>query len=176
MSVKLTLKNVRFSYVNVWEPKSINGGDEKYSVSLLISNTDTAQIAAIKKAVATIKSETEYLKKGVVKLPLRNGDEEREDDEVYKGHMFLNAVSNTPPGVVDAKVKPITDRSEFYSGCYGHVTITLYPFNKDGNKGIAVGLNNLMKVKDGERLDGISTAEDDFSDFLDDTASDDFLD
>ena len=27
---------VRFSYAHVWEPSSINGGDEKYSVSIII--------------------------------------------------------------------------------------------------------------------------------------------
>lgn len=46
---------------------------------------------------------------------------------------------------------------------YGRASINFYAFNSNGNKGIACGLNNLQKMKDGEALGGKSRAEDDFA-------------
>ena len=68
--------------------------------------------------------------------------------------------------------QPILERSEVYSGVYGRASINLYAFNSTGNKGIACGLNNLQKIRDGEPLGGKSRAEDDF----DTDDEDDFLD
>ena len=102
-----------------------------------------------------------------LKLPLRDGDTEREDDEVYAGKYFINANAKTKPGIVDKGGNPIIDTTEFYSGCYGHASITFYAFNTSGNKGIACGLNNLMKTRDGEMLGGRASAEDDFADLID---------
>lgn len=92
-------------------------------------------------------------------------------DEAYKGHYFINANSNTPPQIVDRAVKPILDRSEVYSGCYARVSLSFYAFNSNGNKGVACGLGNIQKVRDGEPLGGRTNAADDFA-TLDD---DDFL-
>ena len=159
---------VRLSYANVWEPKSINGGDEKYSVSLIIPKSDTETIKAINKAVdAAIKEGVgkfggKIPNKASLKLPLRDGDAER-DDEAYRDSYFVNANSTTAPQIVDAKVQPILDRDEVYSGCFARVSITFYAFNSNGNKGIACGLGNIQKVADGDPLGSRSTAEDDFT-------------
>ena len=108
-----------------------------------------------------------------IKTPLRDGDLERPDDEAYKNAYFINANSATAPGIVDADRQPILERSELYSGVYGRASINLYAFNSNGNKGIACGLNNLQKIRDGEPLGGKSRAEDDFATADDE---DDFLD
>ena len=101
--------------------------------------------------------------KAALKLPLRDGDLER-DDEAYKGAYFVNANSTTAPQIVD--------RAEVYSGCYARVSINFYAFNSNGNRGIACGLGNIQKVRDGEPLGGRSSAADDFStDFDDDFLS-----
>lgn len=73
---------------------------------------------------------------------------------------------------VDADRNPILTRSEVYSGVYGRASITFYAFNSPGNRGIACGLNNLQKIRDGEPLGGKASAESDFDtdddeDFLD---------
>ena len=159
---------VRLSYANVWEPKSINGGEEKYSVSLIIPKSDKKTIDAINAAVdAAIKEGVgkfggKIPNKAALKLPLRDGDTERED-EAYKDSFFVNANSTTPPQIVDSKVQPILDRSEVYSGVYARVSITFYAFNSNGNRGIACGLGNIQKVRDGEPLSSRSNAEDDFT-------------
>ncbi len=176
---KVITGKVRFSYANVFEPKSINGSDEKYSTSILIDKKDTKTIKAIRNAIEAAKQAgvSKFGGKIPAKLkePLRDGDEEREDDENYQGKYFINANAKTKPGLVDKKGRPIIDSTEFYSGCYGYASITFYAFNSNGNKGIACGLNNLMKTDDGEPLGGRSRAEDDFANLITED-EDDFLD
>ena len=168
---KVVTGMVRFSYANVWEPKSINGGDEKYSVSLIIPKTDKKTIAQIEAAIEAAKQEGKAKFGGKIpanlKLPLRDGDIDRSEDEAYKNSYFVNANSKERPGIVDNSVKPILDQSEFYSGCYGRASITFYAFNQNGNRGVAVGLQNLQKLLDGEALSARSKAEDDFATFDD---------
>lgn len=163
---KVITGKVRFSYANVWEPKSINGGDEKYSVSLIIPKEDTKTINEIMAAIEAAKQDGKAKFGGKIpanlKLPLRDGDIDRPDDEAYKNSYFVNANSKDKPQIVDKNVRPIMDQSEVYSGCYGRASITFYAFNQNGNKGIACGLGNLQKLADGEPLSGRSRAEDDF--------------
>ena len=126
----ITGPDTRFSYLNAWEPKAIDGGKPKYSVSLIIPK-----------------------------------------DEAYANSYFVNANSASAPGIVDADRQPIIERSEMYSGIYGRASINFYAFNVNGNRGIACGLNNLQKLRDGEPLGGKASAEADFA--TDD--DDDFL-
>lgn len=149
-------------------------------MSLIIPKSDTRTIAKIKAAIEAAYREGEAKLKGngktipplsVLKTPLRDGDTERPDDEAYADAYFVNANSGTAPGIVDADRNEILNRSEVYSGVYGRASINFYAFNSNGNKGIACGLNNLQKIRDGEPLGGKSRAEDDFA--TDD--EDDFL-
>lgn len=176
----ITGVNTRWSYANVWEAKSINGGAPKFSVSLIIPKSDTKTIEKIKAAIQAAYEEGESKLKSngktvpalsVLKTPLRDGDIERPDDEAYANSYFVNANSGTAPGIVDADRQPIIDHSEVYSGVYGRASINFYAFNSNGNKGIACGLNNLQKMRDGEPLGGKTRAEDDFAD-----DDEDFLD
>ncbi|HCW53404.1 MAG TPA: DUF2815 domain-containing protein [Clostridium sp.] len=169
----ITGVNTRLSYFHGWEPVSINGSAEKYSVSVLIPKEDKKTIDAINKAIDAAITEGigkfggKKPNKTEIKLPLRDGDIERED-EVYKGHFFLNANSITAPQIVDKSVNPILDKNEVYSGCYARVSLNFYAFNSNGNKGIACGLGNIQKSKDGEPLGGKSNAADDFTAIEDD--------
>lgn len=164
----ITGKNTRLSYFHGWEPTSINGGPERYSVSVLIPKDDKETVKAINDAVdAAIEEGIAKFggrkpNKAAIKLPLRDGDTERED-EAYAGHWFINANSKTAPQIVDKAVKPILDRDEVYSGCYARVSLNFYAFNSNGNKGIACGLGNIQKIRDGESLGGRSSAADDFT-------------
>ena len=172
----ITGPDTRWSYANVWEAKSINGGTPKFSVSLIIPKSDTRTIAKIKAAIEAAYREGEAKLKGngktvpplsAIKTPLRDGDTERPDDPAYANAYFINANSATAPGIVDANLQPILERSEVYSGVYGRASINFYAFNNNGNKGIACGLNNLQKIRDGEPLGGKSRAEDDFATEID---------
>ena len=178
---KVVTGKCTFSYLNCWDPKSINGGTPKFSVSLIIPKSDTKTVNKNKEAIKAAYEEGNSKLKGnsrsvpalsVIKTPLRDGDAERPDDEAYKNSYFINANSPTAPGIVDANCNQIIDRSEMYSGVQGRASINFYAFNSNGNRGIACGLNNLQKLSDGTPLGGKPRAEDDFStsddeDFLD---------
>lgn len=151
----ITGKNTRLSYFHGWEPVSINGGTEKYSVFVLIPKDDTEIINAINAAVDAAIEEGiakfggKKPNKATIKLPLKDGDVERDDDD-YKA------------------VKPILDRDEVYSGCYVKVSLNFYAFNSNGNRGVACGLGNIQKIRDGEYLGGRTSATDDFTTVEDD--------
>ena len=168
----ITGKDTRWSYANVWQPKSINGGTPKYSVSLIIPKSDTVTLGKIKAAIEAAYKEGEAKLKGngrsvpalaAIKTPLRDGDAERPDDEDYANSNFVNSNSTTKPGIVDADRNEIIDSSEVYSGVYGRASINFYAFNSNGNRGIACGLNNLQKIRDGEPLGGHASAAEDFA-------------
>lgn len=175
---KVVTSVVRLSYANVWEPKSINGGVEKYSVSLIIPKSDIKTLTAIQKAIDAAIEEGrgkfggKIPNKSALKLPLRDGDIDRPDDEAYANCYFVNANSSTAPEIVDKARDPILNRSEVYSGVYARVSINFYAFNSNGNRGIACGLGNIQKVRDGEPLGGKTSAADDFASDYD---GDDFL-
>jgi hypothetical protein len=154
-------------YAHVWEPTAINDdGVKKYSVACLIKKSDKKQIkqieAAVQAAIEIGKVKKFEGKVGKLELPLRDGDEDKPDDENYEDCYYINAKSTTPPGIVDANCKKILDRDEVYSGIQAKVSITFFPYNTKGNKGIAAGLNHVMKIADGERIGGRQSAEADF--------------
>jgi len=168
----ITGPNTRWSYANVWEPKSINGGTPKYSISLIIPKSDTVTVAKIKAAIEAAYQEGQAKLRGngksvpalnLIKNPMRDGDLERPDDPAYANSYFINANSATAPGIVDADRNPVLTRSEVYSGVYGRASITFYAFNSQGNRGIACGLNNLQLLRAGEPLGGKASAESDFA-------------
>lgn len=187
ISTRAVLRDVRFSYAHVWEPKEHESGDKSYSVAILIAKTgkwakqnlDTvnAIIDALQEKVKAEPANKGKLPRGF-KVILRDGDEEKEDDPVYSGHYFINASSKTAPQIVSTqkdetdKPKPITNQDDFYSGCYGNVSVNFFSYNKKGGVGIGCGLNNIQKTRDGEKLAGGSTAAHDFGDIEED--EDDF--
>lgn len=156
----------RFSYLHCWEPNAVNGGDQKYSVSAIIPKSDTETVEKIKRAIEQAKKDSVSKWGGKVpanlKLPLRDGDIDRPEDEAYADSYFFNANSRQAPQVVDKNVQPILEQSEVYSGCYGRISVNFYGFNNNGNRGIAAGLGNIQKLRDGESLGGRSSADEDF--------------
>jgi hypothetical protein len=163
---KFVTGKVRFSFVHVFEPAETLNGSLKYSASILIPKSDKDTVARFNKAFEETKQANAAFFGGsipkVLKGGLRDGDTEK-DDPIYAGHYFFNANSNEKPGVVDQDVNPIIDKDEFYSGCYGRASITMYPYDASGSKGIAFGLNNVQKLEDGEKFGGATSAAADFA-------------
>lgn len=157
----------RISFANIWEPRSVNGSEEKYSVSCLIPKSDKTTLAKIHKAIEAAKDAAQSKRWGGkipanLKLPLHDGDTERADDENYEGMMYFNATSKDAPQIVDRKVQPILDPMECGSGDYCNVSVNFYGFSANGNRGVAAGLQNIQLVKHGERLAGKASAASDF--------------
>ena len=176
MSTKVVTGKVRFSYVNIFKSRAYQADqDAKFSICLLSPKEDKATLKKIKAAIDEaiqegISSKWNGKKPAKVKLPLRDGDEERADEAPeYEGMMFLNANSTQTPGIVDKDLNEILDPDEVYSGFWGRASINFYPFSVNGNKGIGVGLNNVQKLKDGEHLGAArASAESDFDDDFED--------
>ncbi len=168
----VTGPNTRFSYANVWEPRKFKGDRAKYSICLIIPKEDGETLSKVEQAIAeayrqgqeklTVNGKTAALSS--LTLPLRDGDMDKRVDSVYHHAYYINARSDMPPGIVDGSLNRITEKSGFYSGCYGRASIHFYAFNYDGKMGIACGLNNLQKLADGPALGNWSTPEEDFGD------------
>lgn len=164
----------RVSYPNVFTPKKndLNGKDE-YSVVALFEKG--ANITGLKKAAqeALIKKfgadKTKW--PAVLKTPFRDQAErvKNVDGKMIlpaahvAGAVFMNLKSKDRPAVVDQNVEDIIDQSQFYAGCYARASVRAYAYDMKGNRGVAFGLQNIQKVKDGEPLSGRAKPEDEFA-------------
>lgn len=171
MSTKVVTGKVRFSYAHVWEPRADENGIEKYSLCILIPKTDKKTLEDCRKAIEAAKQDGMKTKFGGkangVKIPLRDGDEERPDSPEYAGMMFINCSAKSQPIILDRNRNEVVDRKEVYSGAWGNVAVNFYPYNSNGNKGVGCGLNVIRKLEDDDNLGGgisVSEAQSMFSD------------
>jgi len=169
---KLVTSGLRVSYANVYEPKAINGGTPKYSATLIIPKSDEETLTKVRLAIKAAYLDGAVKLKGngqampaleSLNTPLRDGDLQRPHDPAYQNAYFIKATNLTAPGLVDADCNPITERSEFYSGVYARASINFYAYNRNGNRGIACGLQNLQKLHDGPPLGTKPNPADDFA-------------
>ena len=184
-ATQITTGKVRFSYLNVFQARAINDGDQpKFSVTLLIPKSDKATVTKIKATMEAAK--TSYMQRNSgKKLPanlkhtMHDGDGERpnggEFGEECAGHYVMTVSSKNAPVLVYADKTPITEPKELFSGCYGRAIINFYVYDTNGNKGISAGLNGLMKLYDGAPLGGGVVTDSDWDDDWEDDA-DDLLD
>lgn len=175
-NTKVRIGEVRLSYCHLFQPEAVaDGGEKKYSVSIIIPKSNTKLVAEIKAAIeaaaAAGLAKFGGRRPANLKTPLRDGDLERADDDAYADAWFINASSKGKPGVVkvmnvqgEKKLVEVTNEEEVYSGCYGYVSVNFFAFNNAGNKGVAAGLNNVLKTKDGTFLGGRTSAQTDFGD------------
>lgn len=169
----VTGRKTVFSYAHVFEPKAVvEGGQEKYSVSLIIPKSDTETINKIKGAIKAAYTEGLSKLKGNSKVAptleslrpvLRDGDVDKPEDEAYKNSYFVNAKSSRKPYICDANNNEIIDKDEVYSGCVGRASISFYVYNNGTSKGVACSLNGIQKLQDGEPLGGTGSAKNDFT-------------
>lgn len=179
---RLVVGPVRFTYVHAFEPYAIDGkGPEKYRVCAVIDKNEKTAIRLLERAIEEAKKEGIEKKwggklppVGKLTLPLHDGDEERPDQEEFKNTVYFNCSSDIQPEILDKKGAPIIKPTDFYSGCYGNISISIYPYDSGGNRGVGIGLNNLQKTEDGPNLTGRTSAADDFKNHIVED-DDDFL-
>lgn len=172
MSDPLKTPLARLSYPNLFEARGFDGGEKKFSCTLIFDEEaqKTPEFKALKAAAKQAAIDEWGADKipANLRTPFRDGAEK--DGEGYgPGKIFISVSTKQRPGIVSTmrdpetkKRMPIEDESEIYAGCYVLASIRPFAYEVKGNKGISFGLNNLMKVKDGEMLGNRTRAEDDF--------------
>lgn len=168
---KVITPEAMLSYPNLDEPKVPQGQTEPVFSCALVFAAD-ADLSAMKAAVKAVGEEkfgdkfAAMVKAGKLKLPFRTDGEEKGYPE---GSTFINVKSKQKPGIVsryagsDGKPMPITNMAEIYAGCFVRASLRAFAYDNNGNRGISFALNNIQKLKDGQRIDGRMKAEDEFT-------------
>lgn len=172
--MKVLTGECRLSYCNLTTPRAAQqGGEPKYSVTLLIPKTDVATKADIDAAIQAAANEAlskvwNGARPPQLRVPIYDGDGVRPSGVPFgdecKGHWVMTASTKNKPQVVgidniNCELAP----SDIYSGMYARVTIRFFGYSNSGNKGIGCGLGNVMKTRDGEALAGSASASVDFA-------------
>lgn len=169
---KVITNEGRLSYAKLLNPGKEGEMDEgKYGTAFLFSKKDKETYKALESAFNQALEEgkknlkwTDKIVRGI-DLPIKDGDEISAEDSAYEGMWYINARSSRKPQVINTQREPLTDDDSVYSGMYGKLSVTAFAYDK-GSKGVSFALNNVLKTKDGDRLSGAASAEDDFADDL----------
>lgn len=174
----VTLNDVRFSYCNLFQPRppmNDPNGKAKYSATILISKNNTAAKAAMDAAIAAAIDAGvanprcwNGVRPPVPSICVHDGDGTRPSDgaaygDECRGCWIFTASTAEAPFIVDGNLQAIIDPRECYSGMYGNVSVTFYPYSNT-KKGVGCALNGIQKTRDGEPLGGAAriTAEEAF--------------
>ena len=172
--LKVLTGEVRLSYCNLTTPRAAQqGGEPKYSVTLLIPKTDVATKADIDAAIQAAANEAlskvwNGARPPQLRVPIYDGDGVRPSGVPFgdecKGHWVMTASTKNKPQVVGVdNINCELAPSDIYSGMFARVTIRFFGYSNSGNKGIGCGLGNVMKTRDGEALAGSASASVDFA-------------
>lgn len=165
----------RVSYPNLFKAKKndLNGKDEYSVVALFPKMTDFSKLKAAGQELIEAKWGKGKKLPPLFKSPFRNQSDRAKEDEVTgklilpegyeEGGIFINFKTQQRPGIVDQNVQDIVDSSEIYAGCYCRATVRPYVFDIKGSCGLAFGLQNIQKIKDGDPISGRTKAQDDFA-------------
>lgn len=182
MAENLLTPEFRASFVHVFTPqKAMNAGKpDKFTLTMLfhlgadLSNMKKAATEAVQAEFGSRLTDNtpvnpklpDGLTKGQafkarLKSPFRDQGEKSYDGYV-PGAIFVTATSKDRPGLVDQDLHDIIDPSEFYSGVYARATVRVFTYEVEGNVGVAFGLQNIQKLRDGESLAGRMKAQNEF--------------
>lgn len=171
VSRKVITPEAIISYPHLFTPQAVKPGDpEKYSAALVF--TDGTDLTPLKRAAVAAAREKfsqadKLIKAGKIKMPFRDDGEEKGYPE---GSVFINVKTDSQPGVVSTIPDPdnggrptrIDDPEEVYPGAIVLASVVAYGWEYMGKKGVSFALNNIQKLRDGERLDGKVAAVDEF--------------
>jgi len=166
--------------------------DDKYKATLLVSKDKEAEIKQMKQMVLSVAREEwgDKVKYSDLETPFHDGDEKAEnynknaksegkDENVgkydnYRKHIFLTAKSTRKPGIVGPDRKELMDGDDIQGGDFVRLSLVAFTYERpatvieNGKKatkvlrGVALSLQNIQKVKTGERFAGGGNAASDF--------------
>ena len=152
----------KFSCSAIWNPEKFTTS-EKALWSAIFAEMKARSLEVCKKEWKSLASD----KRGI-----RNGSEKDGMEGYGEGTRFANLTSKNRPGVIDKDKNEISsdegNMDEIYPGCYCRATVNVYAYNNK-SKGVALGLRNIQKVKDGPRLDNRTDADEDFDEDIDES-------
>lgn len=175
--MKVTLKEVRLAFAQIWEPKAFQpGSPPKFNANFLFDpkspNTkivnDAIQAVAKEKWGAKAKEVLESVKGNPNKMCFRNGNT-KPDYEGYPGNLFIGASSKVRPQILDRDKSQLSAADgRPYSGCWVNAVLDIWAQDNQYGKGVQCSLLGIQFVKDGDAFAGGSQAsEDDFEDLSD---------
>lgn len=156
---KIVTPVFRVSFPQVFEAKSFEGAKPKFSIVMLFKKNENLQTMKELAKRALFNKWGNDLPPNL-NTPFRDGNSV--DYDGYENIIYAPASSQYQPGIVDEQKQTLIDPKQFYAGCYAIASVNAYAYDVAGNKGVSFGLQNLMKMNDGEPLTGGATAEQDF--------------
>lgn len=161
------------SFLHLFKPKAVQaGGEPKYSMQLVFATADSEVLNAITPAIQAAAAEKFGANFASMALHYPITDpmtkEKLAKQEFYQGKLYMNCTTgeDTKPDLVNVYGEPIIDAADLYSGCLVAVELNFYGYDRMGNKGVSAGLNKVMKLADGERLDSRLSVEESFGGFI----------
>lgn len=156
MASKPTVATIRLgpgklSFPSLIEPSSFNGGDEKYTTTLLLP--PSFDIAPVMKALNDLC--TEVWGKDQKKWPpnarrpesvVRRAEEKEHLAGYEAGWHFISASSREKPLIVDAMLEPVTDPRAVYAGRWANISVRPFVYDNIG-VGVSLGLGNVQLLK-----------------------------
>lgn len=165
MGKQILLKNVRFSFVRVFEAENrFDKSKPEYSVVLLVPKSDKDLVNLVRSTVKELLTDF-FARNPSLKgklpskfhMPVQDGDDGSSNQEAYEGCLHMRAKKlekDGRPVVIDGRKNPITSKEEIYSGSWGNASVDFYLYDKEGKQGIGIGLRGIQKTKDDESLGG----------------------
>lgn len=160
----------RGSFVTLAKPRAPKTGDgkPKYGINIVLPK-DHAFWARLDREI----EKCALAKWGKIPKKLKTTRKNGDDEEVaeWAGCYSVPATSIDKPGVVrkaeDGELEEIIDFAEVYSGAWYRCELRCFAYDVEG-KGVSVGLQNVMKVRDDKPFSGRRAATEVFANYVDD--------
>lgn len=169
---KIITHEFRVSFPAIFKPKSFEGNEPKYSIVMLfdkkidLNKPAAGQKVSMKQAAHNAAIEKWGPKEKWPKnlrMPFKDGNE-KADMNGYENTITVSASAKeaSQPGLVDQGRRPILNERDFYAGCYARAELIAFAYDIAGNRGVGFALQNVQKLRDGDKFSGKKNAEDVF--------------
>jgi hypothetical protein len=159
----------KFGATGIWTPAKFTDSDKKLWAAIR-AELDVVALANFGKAWNKLPDN--------IKRGLRDGAAKEDVAGYGPGTRFANMTTLNRPGVIGPPpdkmdIGPEHDNEDLiYPGCICRARVSIWAYGGKGSKqskykGVGIGLLNLQKLKDGERLDNRVAAGDDFDEDVD---------
>ncbi|MEI6084013.1 MAG: ssDNA-binding protein [Verrucomicrobiota bacterium] len=163
-AIRIVTPEFRLSFPTLFKGRAKQSDPTKvqFSISMLFPKaTDLKELKTLCRdaMVSKFGSDPQKWPKGW-RNPIQDGDEKTEWGG-YEGNVYVRAATEIKPPVFDQDCNPVPDleQQKVYAGMYCKAQVHAYPYDKAGNQGVAIGLDAVQLVRDGEPFAGSIDAE-----------------